>query len=92
MYLDGLGVKFQPFLLVDQEFLHIFPLITLQLDHLAHLGVVDNGAIASEFLLDDLENLLLIKFLGKTLDCRQSLTTIALCSLQSACLSRKCGS
>ena len=32
----------------------------------------------TEFLLDDLEDLLLIKFLGETLDSRQSLTTIAL--------------
>jgi hypothetical protein len=33
----------------------------------------------TELLLDDLEDLLLIKFLGETLDSRQSLTTIALC-------------
>jgi len=32
----------------------------------------------TEFLLDDLEDLLLIKFLGETLDSRQSLTTISL--------------
>jgi len=47
IYLDGLGIKFQPFLLVDQELLHILALITLKLDHLAHFGVVDNGAITS---------------------------------------------
>ena len=47
VYLDGLGIKFQPFLLVDQELLHIFALIALKLNHLAHFGVVDNGAIAS---------------------------------------------
>jgi hypothetical protein len=33
----------------------------------------------TEFLLDDLEDLLLVEFLGQTLDSRQSLTTIALC-------------
>jgi hypothetical protein len=33
----------------------------------------------TELLLDDLEDFLLIKFLGQTLDSRQSLTTIALC-------------
>jgi hypothetical protein len=32
----------------------------------------------TELLLDDLEDLLLIKFLGETLDSRQSLATIAL--------------
>ncbi len=32
----------------------------------------------TELLLDDLENLLLVEFLGKTLDGCQSLTTIAL--------------
>lgn len=46
-YLDGLGVEFQPFLFVDQELLHILTLIALKLDHLAHFGVVDDGAIAS---------------------------------------------
>ena len=33
----------------------------------------------TEFLLDDLEDLLLIELLWQTLDSRQSLTTIALC-------------
>lgn len=45
VYLDGLGIKFQPFLLVDQELLHILALIALKLDHLAHFRVVDDGAI-----------------------------------------------
>jgi hypothetical protein len=31
----------------------------------------------TEFLLDDLEDLLLVELLWKTLDCGQSLTTIA---------------
>lgn len=34
----------------------------------------------TELLLDDLQNLLLVKLLWKTLNCSQSLTTIALCS------------
>lgn len=33
----------------------------------------------TEFLLDDLENLLLVELLRKTLNSGQSLTTIALC-------------
>ena len=47
LYLDGFGIKGQAFLLVDQEFLNVFALIPLELDHLSHLSVVDDGAIAS---------------------------------------------
>ena len=77
--LDGLSIQFKALLLIDQEFLDILALITLKLNHLTHLTVIDDSAIASKFLLDDLENLLLIEFLGQSLNSRQSLTTIALC-------------
>jgi hypothetical protein len=33
----------------------------------------------TELLLDDLEDLLLVKLLGQSLNCSQSFTTIALC-------------
>ena len=46
-YLDGLCVKLEPFLLVDQELFDILALVTLKLNHLAHLSVVDDGSIAS---------------------------------------------
>ena len=46
-YLDSFDIEFEPFFLVDQEFFDIFSLITLKLDHFAHLSIVDNGAIAS---------------------------------------------
>lgn len=46
-YLYGLRVEFESFLLIDQKFLDILALIPLELDHLAHLTVVDDGAIAS---------------------------------------------
>lgn len=75
--LDALGIKLEAFL-VGQELLDILSLVTLQLNHLTHLSVSDDGAIASELLLDDLQNLLLVKLLGKTLNSGQSLTTIAL--------------
>jgi len=78
MDLNGLGIKLQALLLVGEEFLNILALISLKLDHLSHLSINDDGAIASKFLFDDLEDLLLIKFLGKTLNSGQSLTTIAL--------------
>jgi hypothetical protein len=45
-YLDSLGVKLEA-ILCDQELLYIFALITLKLDHLAHLTVRDDCAIAS---------------------------------------------
>ena len=45
--LDGLRVEFQTLYLVDQELLNVIALITLQLDHVPHLTVIDNGAIAS---------------------------------------------
>lgn len=46
-YLDELRIKLQALLLVDQELLNILALVALKLDHLAHLRVADNGAIAS---------------------------------------------
>lgn len=46
-YLDGLGIKLESLLLVSQELLDILSLVSLQLNHLAHLSVRDNGAIAS---------------------------------------------
>ena len=46
MDLDGLGVELQTILLVGQEFLNILSLISLKLDHLSHLRIVDDGAIA----------------------------------------------
>ncbi len=46
-YLYGLGIQFQPFFLVGEEFLHILALISLKLNNLSHLSVVHDGAIAS---------------------------------------------
>jgi hypothetical protein len=77
--LDGLAIKAQALLLVGHKVLHIFALVSLQLDHLSHLRVGDNGAITGKLLLDDFENLLLIKLLGQALDRGQGLATIALC-------------
>ena len=47
MDLDGLGVKLKTFLLVGKELLKIFPLVSLQLNHITHFSVGDDGAIAS---------------------------------------------
>lgn len=46
-YLNGLGIKLQAFFLVREELLNILALIALELDHLSHLGINDDGAIAS---------------------------------------------
>jgi len=77
MNFDGLSIQFEA-IFGDQKLLNIFALITLKLNHLTHLTVRDDCAIASELLLDDLEDLLLVKLLWETLDRSQSLTTIAL--------------
>ena len=78
--LDGLGIKLEAFLLVHEELLDILALVALELDHLAHLAVGDDGAIAGELLLDHLEDLLLVELLRETLDRGQRLTTIAFCA------------
>jgi len=55
---------------------------------LTRLGLGRRRSKHTELLLDDLEDLLLIEFLGKALDSSQRLTTIALCiSSASVCLS-----
>lgn len=78
MDFNGFGVKFQPLLFVDQELLDIFALITLKLDHLTHLRIINDGAITSEFLLDNLEYLFLVELFGQPLNSSQGLATIAL--------------
>ena len=44
--LDRLTVKAKALLLVDEELLNVLSLVSLKLNHLAHLGVIDNGSIA----------------------------------------------
>lgn len=78
--LDSLAIKAQALLLISQEILHILALVSLQLNHLAHLRVGDNGAIAGELLLDHFEDLLLVEFLRQALDRGQGFATIALCA------------
>lgn len=45
--LNSLGIKLQTLLLVGEELLNIFALVTLKLDHLSHLTINHDGAIAS---------------------------------------------
>jgi len=76
--LDGLRIQLKTIILVGQKFLNSLALVTLELDDLTHLRVGHDGAIASELLLNDLQNLLAVKFGGNTLHCSQGLTSIAL--------------
>lgn len=46
-YLDGFSIKFQALFLVGEELLNILALVSLELDHLTHLAIHDDGAIAS---------------------------------------------
>lgn len=78
MDLDRLSVKTKALLLVNEELLYVLALISLKLNDLTHLGIVHDSAIAGELLLDDLEDLLLVKLLWETLDSSQGLASIAL--------------
>jgi hypothetical protein len=63
MNLDSFAIKAQALLLVGQEVLNILALVSLQLDHLSHLSVRDDSAIAGKLLLDNFEYLLLVELL-----------------------------
>jgi len=53
--------------LLGQEVLNLDPLVTLELDDLASLLIFDEGTVTSEFLLESLEELPRVVFLGETL-------------------------
>jgi len=78
---DGLLVEAKTLGLADQKFANLAALVALKLDHLAHalgLGGGDDRAIASEILLEDLENFLVVKLGRNALDRGQGLASIAL--------------
>jgi hypothetical protein len=76
--LYSLGIKTEAIFLIGEEILDVLALVALELDHLSHLGVGDDGAIAGKLLLDHFKDLLLVELLRQTLDRRQRLATIAL--------------
>jgi hypothetical protein len=79
--LDGLLIKSKTLVLVGEEFLDLQALVALELNHLSHalgLRIADDSAIASEILLDDLEDLLVVKLAGNPLDSGQGLPSITL--------------
>jgi hypothetical protein len=79
--LDGLLIKSKTLVLVGEEFLDLQALVALKLNHLSHalgLRIADDSAIASEILLDDLQDLLVVKLAGNPLDSGQGLPSITL--------------
>lgn len=78
--LDAFSIHAESFLLVTKEFLDVLSLVALELDHLTHLRVVDDRAIAGEFLFDDLQDFLLVELFRQSLNCGQGFTAIAFLS------------
>jgi hypothetical protein len=76
--LDVTLIQLKAVVLVDEEVPDQLALVALELDHLTELPVEDGGAIAGKLLLDDFEDLSLVKLLGKSLDRSQGLASIAL--------------
>jgi hypothetical protein len=83
MDLDGIGGKIESLLLVGEELLYGVAVIALELDHLASLVIIDNGAIAVEILLEGLYDLLQIESGGDAFDSGQGLAAIALWGRES---------
>ncbi len=75
MYLDLLLLHKSS---LDKKIGHILPLITLQLNNLAKLFVLNNIPVAAELLLEILEDLLVTELLFKPLDGSQALLSIPL--------------
>lgn len=74
---DGLSIHLET-RWVDEEVLHGIALISLQLDNITRLLVLDYGTIASELLLDNLQDFLEIKLGGNTFNGGQGLAAVAL--------------
>jgi len=64
--------------LVGKKVHHFGAMISLELDHLAHVLVLNDGAIASIFLLEGLEKSFGTILLRQSLNSRQRLATVAL--------------
>jgi len=78
MDLDGFGVDFEAFLLVDKEVFHGIALVALKLNNFSGAGIRHNGAVASKLLLNDLEDFFEIEFGRNSFDGGQGFASIAL--------------
>lgn len=65
-------------LLIDEELGHGLSLVALQLDDVAELGVLDNGAVAAKLLLEHLQHLLKVDLLRDAGRGRERLAPVAL--------------
>lgn len=74
---DGLGIHFKT-RWVDEEILHGIALISLQLNNITRLLVLDYGAIASKLLLDNLQDFFEVELCWDALNGGQSLAAVAL--------------
>jgi len=66
------------FALIGEEVHDFGAMITLKLNHLSHVGILDDGAIACIFFLEGFEKCLRAVILGQALNSRQRLATVAL--------------
>lgn len=64
--------------LLDQELRHLHSLVSLQLDDLSHLVILDDVTVAGKILLQNLQNLLQVILSGHTLHSGQGLTSVTL--------------
>ena len=64
--------------LLNEESSNLLTLVALKLDDLAKLLVINNGAVACKLLLEGLQELLLVIFLGNALESGKSLTSVPL--------------
>jgi len=64
--------------LIREEFHDFGTMITLKLNHLSHIRVLDDGSIACIFLFEGFEEGLWAIILRQALDSRQRLATVAL--------------
>ena len=65
-------------LLLHEERVHVRPLVARQLDDLAHLRVLRDGAVALEVLLEGLADALHVEVVGQTLHGRNTLPPVSL--------------
>lgn len=63
---------------LDKEIGDVLPLITLKLNDLSKLWVLDNSTIAAKLFLKIFEDLTVAEFLLQTLYCGQTLAAITL--------------
>jgi len=61
-----------------EELTNVVPLVALQLDHLAVLGVLDDGAVAREVFLARSDYLLLVEVIGDALNRGQGFPSVTL--------------